>query len=388
MAGYRPYCSRILLIVCVLSLASDAVADRHATDITSHWIRYVDAHAPPGGNGWAWETAFNDLQAALTAAVVSEGLVDRIAVAQGTYRPSARTVADDPRSATFHLLSGVSIKGGFAGITSSTPDDWNVDRYRTVLTGDLAGDDGPEFSHNEENAYHVVMGSGTDATAVLEGFTVTGGNASPVSWANTPALSGGGLYNDHGGPTIVACIFQGNAMRSYGGAIFNQGGSPAMRRCKILSNGSWDDYNVCGGVVNRQASRTTLIDCYVSGNVGGDVSAIWNDQGSSLALTNCVVNGNFGYDAAIISGGNSALSLTNCVVASNYNILIVSWVSPYTAGIKAYGGVTSIANCIIWGNYNPAGRSEHANRITSRIGRRAVQLQLRRRLDRYARGRR
>ena len=31
------------------------------------------------------------------------------------------------------------------------------------------------LTNNGENSYHVVTGSGTDSTAVLDGFTITGG---------------------------------------------------------------------------------------------------------------------------------------------------------------------------------------------------------------------
>ena len=38
-------------------------------------------------------------------------------------------------------------------------------------------DDGPDVTNIEDNSHHVVKGSGTDATAVLDGCTITAGNA-------------------------------------------------------------------------------------------------------------------------------------------------------------------------------------------------------------------
>ena len=38
-------------------------------------------------------------------------------------------------------------------------------------------DDTGTLGAGTDNSYHVVTGSGADATAVLDGFTITGGNA-------------------------------------------------------------------------------------------------------------------------------------------------------------------------------------------------------------------
>ena len=54
------------------------------------------------------------------------------------------------------------------------PNARDVGNYETVLSGDLNGDDGPNFANNGENSYHVVTGSGIDETAILDGFTISG----------------------------------------------------------------------------------------------------------------------------------------------------------------------------------------------------------------------
>ena len=61
-----------------------------------------------------------------------------------------------------------------------------------------------KLQQESENAYHIVTGSGTDPTAILDGFTITGGN------------SGGGISNG-GTLTLTNCIVNGNNAGPGGG---------------------------------------------------------------------------------------------------------------------------------------------------------------------------
>jgi hypothetical protein len=142
-------------------------------------ILYVDDDAPAGGDGTSWETAFKYLQDALAAATGG----DQIRVAQGIYKPDqdeAGVVTPGDREATFQLISGVGLNGGYRGCPggdwSGDPDERDIDAYVTTLRGDLLGDDGADFANYDENSYHVVTADGTDGTAALDGFTVTAGN--------------------------------------------------------------------------------------------------------------------------------------------------------------------------------------------------------------------
>ena len=164
---------------------------------------YVDADVTGANDGSSWEDAFNYLQDALAAA--SSG--NEILVAEGIYRPDEDTDHPDgtgEREATFGLINGVAIKGGYAGLGEPDPNFRDVNDNETLLSGDLLGNDGPDFANNSDNSYHVVTGSGTDETAVLDGFTITAGNA------NWPSLEGGGMYNELGNPTVMNCTFSGN----------------------------------------------------------------------------------------------------------------------------------------------------------------------------------
>lgn len=144
---------------------------------------YVKAEAQPPYDGNSWAAAFNDLQDALSVAQPDT----EIWVAAGVYRPDRGTGA---RTASFRLKDGVRLYGGFAG-TETSLDQRDPNHHETILSGDLQGDDGADFANYDDNSYHVILGSGTDETAVLNGFVVTSGNAEGPG--ESPLHKGGGI---------------------------------------------------------------------------------------------------------------------------------------------------------------------------------------------------
>lgn len=78
-------------------------------------VIYVDDSAPPGGNGASWESAYADLQDAL--AIAASG--DAIRIGQGTYWPDrGGGQSEGDRDASFVLVDGASMLGGFAGLAA------------------------------------------------------------------------------------------------------------------------------------------------------------------------------------------------------------------------------------------------------------------------------
>src|SRR5438477_468222 len=104
------------------TLALAAVGARAAT-------YYVDAVATGANNGSSWSNAFTSLQSALDVGAASQ----EIRVAKGIYKPTKRTDAPNPRTATFSLGGSVTLKGGYVGVTSPTPDARDVNLYKTIL---------------------------------------------------------------------------------------------------------------------------------------------------------------------------------------------------------------------------------------------------------------
>ena len=81
-------------------------------------VVYVDVTATGTNNGSSWCDAYVYLQDALAAA----GPSTEIRVAQGIYRPdqgAGQTPSD--REATFQLLDGVALRGGYAGCGGGRP---------------------------------------------------------------------------------------------------------------------------------------------------------------------------------------------------------------------------------------------------------------------------
>jgi hypothetical protein len=208
-------------------------------------IIYVDADVSGANDGSSWADAYNYLQDALVAALSG----DEIWVAQGIYKPDQGIgITPGDRTVTFQLISGVAIKGGYAGFGEPDADERDIDEYETILSGDLYGDDievnDPCDLWNEpsraENSFHVTTGSGTDETAVLDGFTITAGNAYERPWnpmVPDPNNWGGGMYNYFGSPTLLDCTFSKNSAEVVGGGMYNKNdSSPTLTNCTFNGN--------------------------------------------------------------------------------------------------------------------------------------------------------
>ncbi len=284
---------------------------------------HVDTNATGAAHdGSSWCEAYLNLQDALVAAAVPGGSVDEIRVAGGVYKPDqggGQLSAD--REATFQMISGVTIAGGYAGCGAPDPNKRDIAGYQTILSGDLTGDDvvvAVEDLFTEatraENSYHVVTGSGTDETALLDGFIITGGHASEIG---SPHTRGGGMYISKGAPTVTNCTFRGNMAAHYGGGMeVSNHGTPTVSHCTFIGNSSYNS----GGGMSNWSSNTTVTDCTFIGNAARAGSGLSNFT-SNPVVTNCTFIGNSSRNTYAAGGGmiNTASrpTVVNCTFDGN-----------------------------------------------------------------------
>ena len=87
---------------------------------------FVDDDGVAGNACTSWADACPDLQVPLSLAVPG----DEIRVAAGTYKPAG--VGGD-RTATFQLVNGVALMGGYAGLGAPDPDERDPATHETIL---------------------------------------------------------------------------------------------------------------------------------------------------------------------------------------------------------------------------------------------------------------
>jgi len=332
-------------------------------------ILYVDDDADGLNDGSCWADAFNGLADALAAAGSADTPVE-VRVAQGMYRPDqGEGLVPGDHWASFHLVNHVTVKGGYAGLAQDDPNARDSDLYRTILSGDLNGDDiavndVPDVDDavdRADNRWRVVDASYTDPSAILDGVTITGGYCAAMFRNGPGPVGGAGMLNRAGSPTLINCTFAGNAyVYGGGGGMFNyEGSTPTLVDCAFINNygggggGGMDNLdsnpvlmdcrfegNYAGAMRNRNsnpvlfgcgffdntgsgmsnyASSPELTRCAFRRNTAGAGGGMYNEEGSCPTLTSCVFSGNLAmsYGGAMENGDDCAAVLVNCLFSGN-----------------------------------------------------------------------
>jgi len=314
-----------VLLVLILSM-SEFVCGR---------IRYVTPRGAGLKNGTSWQNAYDGTQ---LQTAINEPDVSGVYVAAGTYKPTNGT----DRTISFHMKNGVAVYGGFAGWEGTVDErnNWGIGQVNeTILSGDLKDNDGKPSEDFAENAYHVVYNSGINSTAIIDGFTITGGNANGDDYAGT----GGGIYNSSSSPTITNCSLKLNFADRGGGGIYNLNSSPTLTHCLISNNHT----SFGGGGVFNYASSLRLTSCTISDNLsvvpGG--GGIFNTT-SSIVLVNCIIKYNWGEHGGGICNENSSTSdLFNCIISEN-------GADGWGGGLSNSNSTATLINCLLSGNSN------------------------------------
>ena len=312
-------------------------------------VVFVDTDASGNNNGSSWTDAFNDLQDAL--ALVASGScpsLNEIWVAEGTYYPDqAGGVDSDDRGDSFVMLNSVGIYGGFATGLETMRSQRDFVNNVTTLSGDIDQNDGADFANDDNNSYHVIDNdnNGLTSSAVLDGFTITAGNADGTGEEGT----GAGMFNENSSPDIINCVFLSNNCEdnvssggTVGGAgIYNINASPNITACAFIGNRLDDLTNVSindggAGLYNRNSSPT-ITNCQFRGNLSDSFAAGAYNRTGTPEYINCSFSGNIGDAMGNIS--SSTPLVKNSIFWGN------------DVDINDNGGTATVEYCIVEGGH-------------------------------------
>lgn len=342
-------------------------------------IIYVKYDATGNNDGSSWDNAYTSLQSGITTASV--GTSDQVWVSTGTYYPSLEVGGSGVLFRAFTMKSGIPIYGGFNGTeTGLTQRNYNTNI--TVLNGN--------------SGYHVINNNSLilTSTAILDGFTISGGTASGSTphnyggailnystgstWSNTCKIincrftgnlsidSGGAIYNSrYCSPTIYNCTFDNNTTLYKGGAICCISNNTNIMKCNFYNNSKNSGAGTYGGgAIHIGTSYTTNVNNISNCNFynnnsngigvtdGGKGGAIYTiSEPGTLNIVNCFFSGNTAeYGGAIlVRTGNdsfretSSIVIKNCIVSGN--------TATYGGGIFNDNHNTIINNTKVIGNY-------------------------------------
>ncbi|GGC39442.1 hypothetical protein GCM10011386_34390 [Parapedobacter defluvii] len=286
-------------------------------------ILYVNKNVA-GGNrsGDSWENAIPQLSEALQWAnenwnTTTDGTL-QIWVAKGKYLPTNST---SDRVASFQLVRGVEIYGGFPDQGTPTMDDRDWKANATILSGDIDANDDEDIINDPtvqikgNNSFHVVIGVGITNTAVLDGFIITGGNANQ----GTAYLWGGGVRIIGGNPVLTNLAITGNRAYLGAGMYSSTSASPTLTDVTISNNHTVNATNGEGGGIYSYGSHPVLTHVVIENNWAANNGGGMNSQDNSRpTLTDVTIRNN----TAVNSGGglyvqNGTPKLTDVVISDN-----------------------------------------------------------------------
>ena len=297
-------------------------------------IIYVKETASGSKNGSDWDNATSNLRKAIGITGV-----EQVWVATGMYPAN-----------NIQMKNNVEIYGGFDpgnGIVDLTDNRILPNPDANVQGSTINGQTFGRIVANDNN--------GVNTTAVLDGFTLTGGNSS----------TGGGIYNNGASPTLSNLWIKGNTVSNdgagmfnnnsaspvmtnitlsvnsarYGAGIFNRNNSsPVMTNVTIKANTSTEDG---GGMYNDDAASPVMTNVSITGNTAKNGAGMYNRTNSSPVLTNVLIANNTATTngAAIRNEAASSPTLTNVTIAGNTG----------STTLYATNGSTSLSNSIVLG---------------------------------------
>ena len=145
-----------------------------------------------------------------------------------------------------------------------------------------------------------------DTTTIIDGFTITGGNAN--GGKGIADRNGGGIYINGGSPTIRNSIITNNSAIDYGGGIYyTNDSSPIIEDNRISSNSATNG----GGIYWGDASSGMLNRNTISGNSANSGGGIYWGDASSGMLNRNTISGNSANSGGGIYWGDASSGMLN-----------------------------------------------------------------------------
>jgi len=224
----------------------------HVCDCTGYAeVIYVDKNVPDPCDGSSWDKAFEELKDAIAVALPC----DEIWVADGTYEPTA-----DPcdTNATFSMVNGVGVYGGFEGGEEYRYErDWADPEKETILSGDING---------SVNVDYVVVSDANAPVSALDGFTIKNGSVAAIYCEDS------------------SLVIQHNKIMTSGAGIY----------CKnteqpVIKN-NWIYRNDCGMYFDEPGDAPIVRNNTIAYNTDYGISA--SDIDPNISISNCILWGN------------------------------------------------------------------------------------------------
>ncbi|CAM1349109.1 InlB B-repeat-containing protein [Tenacibaculum halocynthiae] len=304
---------------------------------------YVNKNATGRNDGSSWVDAFVNLNDALTEVYEN----NEIWVAKGTYLPST-----SGRSNSFTISKkGIKIYGSFAG-TETEVSQRNINANRTVLSGDLLGNDNStlEFTNTtrNDNSYHIIKVNNDDV--VLDGLTIQGGHANGTA---SDDQSGGAIFKGHSviNLEIANCIIDNNVSTSAAAAIlsrFEESGYLKIRNTIVKNNLSRYGTAIYSYTGNNKIATIKIKNSVFDNNIAKDNGTNKGHAGSA------------GWFRAYGTGSTMNCDLINNTYVNNVNLGTTSGLNNFNrsaVGMGRTNGVFNgnVANCIFWKNTTTGG---------------------------------
>ncbi|MBB4120091.1 hypothetical protein GGR32_002403, partial [Mesonia hippocampi] len=313
------YVKSILSLLFALWVAYPSTGQAQ-TPTPSNGILYVNKNVTGGnGSGNSWANAIPELADALKWARTEHDANNswlqndslQIYVAKGNYKPlynakDGNYTTNANRENAFVMVRNVQLYGGFDpanGVTNLTHTRDFSSTSGSILSGDFNDDDvitgsGATLSitNNTENAYHVVISAGNNGSSLIDGFSITGGNASNFNSTyvnllyvgqrngggiynvssstnltnvtltrNSAVSNGGGMYNDNGASPILANTTISENIANYGGGMYNRTSTHYLRLTSVILKGNKATHS--GGGMYNNGSGPYIINTFISENV-------------------------------------------------------------------------------------------------------------------------